>query len=144
MLVLTRKQQEKIQIGDDIVITVLRTKGKTVRLGIEAPSSIPVLRGELAVRIREENLEMDSSTITDRLQSTDLQETPPTNQQRPLHGADEHWDGDSPQVTHKRVPRSRVATVLPALLGEPTYGTEVESGHGPLRSMLDRRAGAAL
>ena len=54
MLVLTRKQQEKIQIGDDIVITVLKTKGKTVRIGIEAPSTMPVLRGELAVKIREE------------------------------------------------------------------------------------------
>ncbi len=37
MLVLTRKQNEKIQIGDQITITVLRMKGKAVRLGIEAP-----------------------------------------------------------------------------------------------------------
>ncbi len=48
MLVLTRKQSEKIRIGDNITITVIRMKGKSVRLGIEAPSSVSVLRGELA------------------------------------------------------------------------------------------------
>lgn len=47
MLVLTRKPQEKIRIGDDITITVIKTKGKGVRLGIEAPNHVPVLRGEL-------------------------------------------------------------------------------------------------
>ena len=48
MLVLTRKHQEKIRIGDHIIITVLKTKGKTVRLGIEAPMEVPVIRGELS------------------------------------------------------------------------------------------------
>jgi carbon storage regulator CsrA len=47
MLVLTRKLQEKIRIGDDITITILRTKGKAIRLGIEAPMEVPVIRGEL-------------------------------------------------------------------------------------------------
>ena len=47
MLVLTRKMQEKIRIGDEITITVIKTKGKSVRLGIEAPAHVPVLRGEL-------------------------------------------------------------------------------------------------
>src|ERR1041385_3050783 len=48
MLVLTRKYQEKIRIGNNITITVLRTKGKAVRLGIEAPTDVPVIRGELS------------------------------------------------------------------------------------------------
>ena len=48
MLVLTRKYQEKIRIGDNITITVLRTMGKAVRLGIEAPTNVPVIRGELS------------------------------------------------------------------------------------------------
>ena len=47
MLVLTRKQNEQIQIGDDICLTVLRIKGNTVRLGIDAPASVRVVRGEL-------------------------------------------------------------------------------------------------
>lgn len=48
MLVLTRKQCETIQIGDSITITVLRMKGKSVRLGIKAPHDLNVIRGELA------------------------------------------------------------------------------------------------
>jgi carbon storage regulator len=55
MLVLTRKQGEKIKIGDDVVITVVRTKGKAVRLGIQAPAHVPVLRGEIAAAIAGEN-----------------------------------------------------------------------------------------
>jgi carbon storage regulator CsrA len=47
MLVLTRKLQEKIRIGDSITITVLRVKGNAVRLGIDAPRSVRVVRSEL-------------------------------------------------------------------------------------------------
>lgn len=47
MLVLTRKTQEKIQIGDNIVLTILRVKGQAVRVGIEAPRDVRVLRSEL-------------------------------------------------------------------------------------------------
>lgn len=47
MLVLTRKISESIQIGDDIVIKVIRTGKTTVKIGIEAPSSVRVLRAEL-------------------------------------------------------------------------------------------------
>jgi carbon storage regulator CsrA len=47
MLVLTRKLQEKIHIGDDVTVTILKVKGRTVRLGIEAPRQVRVIRGEL-------------------------------------------------------------------------------------------------
>ena len=47
MLVLSRKRSESIQIGDDIVVTVLESRGSTVRLGIDAPKEIPVHRTEL-------------------------------------------------------------------------------------------------
>lgn len=47
MLVLTRKKQERIQIGNDITITILRIQGRTVRVGIEAPRDIRVVRSEL-------------------------------------------------------------------------------------------------
>lgn len=47
MLVLTRKLQEQIVIGDNIKVTVLRVKGNTVRLGIEAPRQVRVVRAEL-------------------------------------------------------------------------------------------------
>ena len=47
MLVLTRKPAEMIQIGDDIVIKVIKTARGTVKIGIEAPSNVRVIRGEL-------------------------------------------------------------------------------------------------
>jgi len=47
MLVLTRKMREQIQIGDHVVITILHVKGQTVRIGIEAPREVRVLRAEL-------------------------------------------------------------------------------------------------
>jgi carbon storage regulator len=54
MLVLTRKQGEQIRIGSDVVITIVRTKGKAVRLGIQAPAHVPVLRGEIAAAIADD------------------------------------------------------------------------------------------
>ena len=47
MLVLTRKLQQQIKIGDQITVTILRVKGHTVRIGIEAPRDVRVVRGEL-------------------------------------------------------------------------------------------------
>ena len=47
MLVLNRKPEEKIRIGDDICITVLALSGKSVRLGFEAPSDTRVYREEV-------------------------------------------------------------------------------------------------
>ncbi len=47
MLVLTRKLQESILIGDDIKLTVIRTSANQVRIGIEAPRSVRVTRGEI-------------------------------------------------------------------------------------------------
>ncbi len=47
MLVLSRKLQEQIRIDDRITVTILRTRGNTVRVGIEAPREVRVTRGEL-------------------------------------------------------------------------------------------------
>ena len=54
MLVLTRKIQQQIQIGPNITITILQVKGQAVRVGIEAPRDVCVLRTELAERIASE------------------------------------------------------------------------------------------
>jgi carbon storage regulator len=54
MLVLSRKRNEKIRIGDQITVTVVRLKGNRVRIGIEAPQQIQVLRGELAFELPED------------------------------------------------------------------------------------------
>lgn len=47
MLVLTRKVKEQIFIGDNIVVTVVRSTNGSVRLGIDAPKNVRVVRGEL-------------------------------------------------------------------------------------------------
>ncbi|QGQ24036.1 carbon storage regulator [Gimesia benthica] len=47
MLVLTRKRDEVIQIGEDIVIKILKTGKGAIKIGIEAPGNVRVIRGEL-------------------------------------------------------------------------------------------------
>ena len=54
MLVLTRKSNQSIMIGDDIEISVLAVMGEKVRIGIEAPRSVPVFRREVYVEIQED------------------------------------------------------------------------------------------
>jgi carbon storage regulator len=54
MLVLTRKQGERIVIGHDIHVTVLKIAGNRVRLGIAGPRATPIHRAEVDQRIREE------------------------------------------------------------------------------------------
>lgn len=53
MLVLSRKVGERIWIGDNISITVVRITGGGVRIGIEAPSELPVVREELKTKMEE-------------------------------------------------------------------------------------------
>ena len=48
MLILTRKLQQQVEIGNKITVTLLKIQGQTVRLGIEAPREVRVLRGELS------------------------------------------------------------------------------------------------
>ncbi len=75
MLVLTRKVDEQILIGDDIKITVIRVRGNNVRIGIEAPRSVRVVRGELpqnesakqAVIKQEIDIELDGDMEIDDL-----------------------------------------------------------------------------
>ncbi len=47
MLVLSRRERQRIKLGDSIVVTVVRVSGDKVRLGIEAPPNVLVLRDEL-------------------------------------------------------------------------------------------------
>jgi carbon storage regulator len=123
MLVLTRKYQEKIRIGDNITITVLRTKGKAVRLGIEAPSDVPVIRGELSFEISEDEAEA----------AVDSTPAEPTMAKRAVRRPNPSWSAESPaqssQVQLKRVPRGEVSEYLPKLV----------TGSAPLRAMMEQR-----
>jgi carbon storage regulator len=57
MLVLSRQKDESIVIGDDIEITIVDIRGDKVRLGIAAPSEIPVHRKEVYEAIQRENVQ---------------------------------------------------------------------------------------
>jgi carbon storage regulator len=57
MLVLSRQLDESIMIGDDIVITIVDIRGDKVRLGIAAPTTIPVHRQEVYEMIQRENMQ---------------------------------------------------------------------------------------
>jgi carbon storage regulator len=54
MLVLTRKSNQSIMIGDDIEVSVLAIMGEKVRIGIQAPRDVPVFRKEVYLEIKEE------------------------------------------------------------------------------------------
>jgi len=156
MLVLTRKLQEKIRIGDQVTITVLRMKGKAVRLGIEAPTDVAVIRGELIFEQdgeavgRPGNRAGDNSgklavpeiasvagsatsagaaeSIKDRTEPTWARDTHP-------HPPTSRTRGVEPnsEVRLARVSRDKAAQFLARTA--PATG-------GPLRSMLDERSKA--
>ncbi len=66
MLVLTRRHNESIMIGDSVEITVIEVKGDQVKLGINAPKEIKVHRKEIYLAIQRENIDASKSTL-DRL-----------------------------------------------------------------------------
>jgi carbon storage regulator CsrA len=134
MLVLTRKYQEKIKIGDNITITVLRMKGKAVRLGIEAPTDVPVIRGELSFVVDSDEQAIVESEIASSTKK-------PGRTEGRAFGSDAQWATDSQPVAETaakrepatvgfaRMPRDKVAAALPKFV----------SGSAPLRAIMDQR-----
>jgi carbon storage regulator len=121
MLVLTRKYQEKIRIGDNITITVLRTKGKAVRLGIEAPSDVPVVRGELTFESEDSH---EDASADDSSEAMCMPRVGACRSE-----AMTSWEKQPPRVELKRLPRSEVRSFLPKLA----------AGNAPLRAVMNER-----
>jgi carbon storage regulator len=65
MLVLTRKSNQSIMIGDDVEVSVLSVMGEKVRIGIQAPQEIPVFRKEIYLEIHREDGTIDESSVQD-------------------------------------------------------------------------------
>ncbi|MBJ7519250.1 MAG: carbon storage regulator CsrA [Solirubrobacteraceae bacterium] len=65
MLVLTRKSNQSIMIGDDIEVSVLSIMGEKVRIGIQAPRDIPVFRKEVYLEIQEERQKVGARAEVD-------------------------------------------------------------------------------
>lgn len=63
MLVLTRKPNQSIQIGDDIEIKILAIDGEQIKLGIQAPKNIDIHRKEIYLAIQEENAKATETTL---------------------------------------------------------------------------------
>ncbi|WP_456323676.1 carbon storage regulator CsrA [Hydrogenimonas sp.] len=84
MLVLTRKKDEAIRIGSDIVIRIVSIDKNSVRIGIEAPKDMTILREELALAVSEENIKAAKETtdeilakLKERLMSKDAADDDP-------------------------------------------------------------------
>jgi carbon storage regulator len=71
MLVLTRKSNQSIMIGDDVEVTVLSVVGDKVRVGIQAPADVPVFRTEIYLEIRRgkdaSGRDEDSQSVRDEV-----------------------------------------------------------------------------
>ncbi|MEM7782788.1 MAG: carbon storage regulator [Planctomycetota bacterium] len=70
MLVLSRKVGERIWIGDEIAVTVVRITGGGVRLGIEAPAEMPVIREELKLKLDQMEEPKDDHPPTIKFRSS--------------------------------------------------------------------------
>jgi carbon storage regulator len=71
MLVLTRKSNQSIMIGDDVEVSVLSVMGEKVRIGIQAPQEIPVFRKEIYLEIHREDGPADASDDDARAEVND-------------------------------------------------------------------------
>ena len=83
MLVLSRKETQRIRLGDSIVVTVVRVSGDKVRLGIEAPADMLVLRDELEPRAEGEGVEANGvspTELTVELSLSEVEESVPRQQ----------------------------------------------------------------
>jgi carbon storage regulator len=64
VLILTRRVDETLMIGDDVTVTVLGVKGNQVRLGVNAPREVAVHREEIFVRIQDERTGAAEGRVT--------------------------------------------------------------------------------
>ena len=74
MLVLTRKSNQSIMIGDDIEVSVLSVVGDKVRIGIEAPTAVPVFRTEIYLEIHRDRREAPGAKGAERSLEADVED----------------------------------------------------------------------
>ncbi len=72
MLILSRRAGEEIKIGDNIVINILGVEGGAVKIGIDAPREVTILRMEVWEQIEKENIDAAAKDITDITEAVDL------------------------------------------------------------------------
>ena len=122
MLVLTRKLQQQIKIGDQITVTILKVKGNTVRVGISAPRELRVIRGELPKT--EDAVQISTAVIA-------ADETANT--------AGEEQKEAAGETVEENVISFRVRCVTDEIPAEAAEtATQVSAAHLPLRRIHDR------
>ena len=151
MLVLTRKSNQSIMIGDDIEVSVLSIMGEKVRIGIQAPRDIPVFRKEVYLEIQQERgrelagsgarTEVDAalhrlggSKERPRRPRRADRRSPPADGpsahhdvERPEHrDGDEHRRGQQDEDEHDEAGRSGLVRALDPALAGPLRGLAVE------------------
>src|SRR4051794_39388723 len=76
MLIITRKPGEKIMLGDDVTVEVIEISGSSVRIGIDAPRSVPVYREEIWAAVKAENAAAaDAAPAADEVKPPDPPKT---------------------------------------------------------------------
>ena len=113
MLVLTRKSNQSIMIGDDIEVSVLSIMGEKVRIGIQAPRDIPVFRKEVYLEIQQENVAAGASAraeVDDALKRLSAAAASAHHDVERLEHHDRHDDGGGDQrQQHQREAQRAVA-----------------------------------
>jgi len=113
MLVLTRKKQQQIRIGDNITITFLQVKGSTVRVGIDAPRNVHVARGELPAETppgpRGDPCAGAADEIPETHQETTSDAPAPSNGKG---GTDANEPSEDPVLSHLIAPRGPLSPMV--------------------------------
>ena len=112
MLVLTRRPNQTIVIGDDIVVTVLEVKGDQIRLGIDAPRHVQVLREEVLVALQEANRSAVLGSATAKAAPIPGHPEPDGGRAQPTTGTETVRPTDS---SNGATPRPRPVPQQPAL-----------------------------
>lgn len=129
MLVLTRKIHEQIQIGENITITILRLKGQAVRVGIDAPEAVRIIRGELKPNTG------DASSV-DRLDQASGADRHSAAHHSPLATA-----STEPAVER---PQQRTIESIPARREPPSSREPIDTSAQMPRACHDRRFSGPL
>lgn len=129
MLVLTRKPDEQIRIGDDIVITIVRVKGNTIRVGVEAPKGVRVIRGELEGKPR--NMEQTGESAEIRLSELDRAESNHVNPAAAGTGR-----RDQSRRVNVTPPRSERRTTVERTVERNVENDRLPQNSGPLGSFV--------
>jgi len=126
MLVLTRKLKQQIQIGPNITITILQVKGQAVRVGIEAPRDVSVLRTELAPKMVDESENPTVAAAVKKIERESAISAAPNHEQK---------DGRT-NVSAKGSLRCRAPRVEVAPVNSPYQSTGPASFLRPRRRRL--------